>query len=72
LLVDKPDATQTHFWAGNTGIARTDPARVDVSLANTVLGGRFTSLLNVPLRVKPGLHNEKYLEAKRTKLGHIL
>jgi 3,4-dihydroxy 2-butanone 4-phosphate synthase/GTP cyclohydrolase II len=25
-----------------------------------------------PLRVKPGLHNEKYLEAKRTKLGHIL
>jgi 3,4-dihydroxy 2-butanone 4-phosphate synthase/GTP cyclohydrolase II len=25
-----------------------------------------------PLRVKPGLHNEKYLEVKRTKLGHIL
>ena len=25
-----------------------------------------------PLRVKPGLHNQKYLEAKRTKLGHIL
>jgi 3,4-dihydroxy 2-butanone 4-phosphate synthase/GTP cyclohydrolase II len=25
-----------------------------------------------PLRVKPGLHNEKYLEAKRTKLGHML
>jgi zinc protease len=55
LLVDKPDATQTYFWAGNTGIARTDPARVDVSLANTVLGGRFTSLLNTALRVKSGL-----------------
>jgi 3,4-dihydroxy 2-butanone 4-phosphate synthase/GTP cyclohydrolase II len=25
-----------------------------------------------PLRVKPGLHNEKYLEVKRTKLGHLL
>ncbi|KFA89885.1 M16 family metallopeptidase [Archangium violaceum] len=55
LLVDKPDATQTYFWAGNTGISRTDPARVDVSLANTVLGGRFTSLLNTALRVKSGL-----------------
>ncbi|WP_257462305.1 M16 family metallopeptidase [Archangium lipolyticum] len=55
LLVDKPDATQTYFWAGNTGIARTDPARVDVALANTVLGGRFTSLLNTALRIKSGL-----------------
>jgi zinc protease len=55
LLVDKPDATQTYFWAGNTGIARTDPSRVDVSLANTVLGGRFTSLLNTALRIKSGL-----------------
>jgi predicted Zn-dependent peptidase len=55
LLVDKPDATQTYFWVGNTGIARTDPALVDVSLANTVLGGRFTSLLNTALRIKSGL-----------------
>lgn len=55
LLVDKPDATQTYFWLGNTGIARTDPRRVDVALANTVLGGRFTSLLNTELRVKSGL-----------------
>ena len=55
LLVDKPDATQTYFWAGNTGISRTDPERVDVNLANTVLGGRFTSLLNTALRVKSGL-----------------
>ncbi|MFY0563689.1 M16 family metallopeptidase [Archangium lansingense] len=55
LLVDKPDATQTYFWAGNTGISRTDPERVNVALANTVLGGRFTSLLNTALRVKSGL-----------------
>jgi predicted Zn-dependent peptidase len=55
LLVDKPDATQTYFWIGNTGIARKDPSRVEVILANTVLGGRFTSLLNTELRVKSGL-----------------
>lgn len=55
LLVDKPDATQTYFWAGNTGIARNDPDRVAVALAHTVLGGRFTSLLNTELRVKSGL-----------------
>jgi zinc protease len=55
LLVDKPDATQTYFWLGNTGIARNDPDRVTVKLAETVLGGRFTSLLNTELRVKSGL-----------------
>lgn len=55
LLVDKPDATQTYFWIGNTGIARTDPDRVAVTLANTQLGGRFTSLINTELRIKSGL-----------------
>ena len=55
LLVDKPDATQTYFWVGNTGIPRKHPERVQVELANTVLGGRFTSLLNTALRVKSGL-----------------
>jgi predicted Zn-dependent peptidase len=55
LLVDKPDATQTYFWIGNTGISRDDPDRVAVELAETVFGGRFTSLLNTELRVKSGL-----------------
>lgn len=55
LLVDKPDATQTYFWLGNTSVARTDASLVDVNLANTVLGGRFTSLLNTALRIKSGL-----------------
>ncbi|MFL5345331.1 MAG: M16 family metallopeptidase [Hyalangium sp.] len=55
LLVDKPDATQTYFWIGNTGIARDDPDRVDLALANSTFGGRFTSLLNTELRVKSGL-----------------
>ncbi|MCE9673031.1 insulinase family protein [Myxococcus stipitatus] len=55
LLVDKPDATQTYFLIGNTSIARNDPDRVAANLAGTVLGGRFTSLLNTELRVKSGL-----------------
>jgi zinc protease len=55
LLVDKPDATQTYFWIGNRGVARNDPDRVAVDLANTVFGGRFTSILSEALRVKSGL-----------------
>lgn len=55
LLVDKPDATQTYFWIGNSGISRTDADRVAVDLANTYFGGRFTSLLNSALRIRSGL-----------------
>jgi zinc protease len=55
LLVDKPDATQTYFWVGNTGISRSDPERVAAQVGNTVFGGRFTSLLNTALRIKSGL-----------------
>jgi predicted Zn-dependent peptidase len=55
LLVDKPGATQTYFWLGNVGASRTDPARAAQSVANTVFGGRFTSMLNTALRVESGL-----------------
>jgi zinc protease len=55
LLVDKPDATQTYFWMGNRGIARKDPDRDVVDVANTAFGGRFTSILNSELRTKSGL-----------------
>src|SRR5205823_3908555 len=46
LLVDKPDATQTYFWLANVGVARLDPDRVILDVANTAYGGRFTSILN--------------------------
>jgi zinc protease len=55
LLLDKPDATQTYFWIGNLGIARDDPDRDAVDVANTALGGRYTSLLNTALRIQSGL-----------------
>ena len=55
LLIDKPGATQTYFWIGNVGVARSFPERADLNVANTVFGGRFTSMLNTALRVESGL-----------------
>lgn len=55
LLVDKPGATQTYFWIGNIGVAVDYENRPELNLANTVFGGRFTSMLSTELRVKSGL-----------------
>jgi len=55
LLVDKPGATQTYFWLGNVGVALDYENRAELDIANTVFGGRFTSMLNTELRVKSGL-----------------
>ena len=55
LLVDKPGATQSYFWIGNVGVARNFKRRADLDIANTVFGGRFTSMLNTALRVESGL-----------------
>lgn len=55
LLIDKPGATQTYFWIGNLGVAVDFPERAELDVANTVFGGRFTSMLNTALRVESGL-----------------
>jgi len=55
LLVDKPGAAQTYFWLGSIGVARSYEHRPDLDLANTVFGGRFTSMLNTALRIESGL-----------------
>ena len=55
LLVDKPGATQTYFWFGGAGVAIDYPHRAELNLANTVFGGRFTSMLVTELRVNAGL-----------------
>ena len=55
LLVDKPGVSQTYFWIGNTGVAVDYPRRAELNLANTVFGGRFTSMLMTALRVESGL-----------------
>ena len=55
LLIDKPGATQTYFWLGNVGVARDYGNRAALDIANTLFGGRFTSMLNTELRVNSGL-----------------
>ena len=55
LLIDKPGATQTYFWIGNVGVAIDYTDRAALDIANTVFGGRFTSMLNTALRVETGL-----------------
>ncbi len=55
LLVDKPGASQTYFWIGNVGVAVDYERRAELNVANTVFGGRFTSMLMTELRVKSGL-----------------
>lgn len=55
LLVDKPDATQTHIRIGTSAIARTDPAYVSANVMSTILGGGFGSRLIDELRVKRSL-----------------
>jgi predicted Zn-dependent peptidase len=55
LLVDKPDAPQTHFVFLAPGIARTAADRVGVDVVNTLFGGRFSSWLMTKLRVESGL-----------------
>jgi zinc protease len=55
LLVDKPGATQAHIRVGGLGIARRDPDYVVAQVANTALGGGFTSRLMQALRVERSL-----------------
>ncbi len=55
LLVDKPDATQTQIRFGNVAMARNDPDLVPSQVANTILGGGFTSELIEELRIKRSL-----------------
>ena len=55
LLVDHPGSLQTYFRFGGPGIPRDDPDHAARYLANTILGGRFTSRLNTALRIEAGL-----------------
>jgi zinc protease len=55
LLVDKPDATQTQIRFGNVAIKRSDPDYLPAQVANTILGGGFTSELIEELRIKRSL-----------------
>jgi predicted Zn-dependent peptidase len=55
LLIDAPESVQSYFWAGNVAVAKSDPRRAALDVANTLFGGRFTSMLNSELRIRSGL-----------------
>lgn len=55
LLVDFPSSLQTYFRFGQLGFDWKDPDYAARYVANTILGGRFTSRLNKSLRTDSGL-----------------
>jgi len=55
IVVDMPGAGQAGVVVARPGIARSDPQYYPTSVANTVLGGGFSSRLNQEIRIKRGL-----------------
>src|SRR5207244_547309 len=53
-IVDKPGAPQTQIRIGWVGVARSTPDYFPLQVMNTILGGSFTSRLNMNLREKHG------------------
>lgn len=54
LVVDRPGAVQSELRIGHIGLPRSHPDYFPVVMANTVLGGAFTSRLNLNLRERHG------------------
>jgi len=72
LLVAKPGATQTYFWIGNVGVDIGFARRAELDIANTLFGGRFTSLLMDELRTKAGLtYSASSLLVRPSKAGSV-
>ncbi len=72
LLIDKPGATQTYLWIANVGVSINYARRAELDLANTVFGGRFTSMLNTELRIKSGLtYGARSSISRRSQPGSV-
>jgi predicted Zn-dependent peptidase len=50
LLVDQPGAIQANLLVAEVAPPSTDPGAIDLEIANAVLGGTFTSRINMNLR----------------------
>jgi zinc protease len=55
VVVDVPDAAQAQVVVAGPAIGRSDPTRYAAELANSALGGTYTSRLVQEIRVKRGL-----------------
>lgn len=53
-VVDRPASVQSEIRVGHVGVARTDPDVFPLAVLNTLLGGAFTSRLNLSLRERHG------------------
>jgi zinc protease len=53
-IVDRPGAAQTELRLGHVSVPRGHPDSVALSFLNTVLGGKFTSRINLNLRERHG------------------
>jgi len=53
-IVDKPGAAQSQIRIGAVGVARSTPDYFPILVMNTVLGGSYSSKLNMNLREKHG------------------
>jgi len=54
IIVDKPGSPQTALLAGQIGVARSNPDYEKLEVMNTVLGGMFSSRINLNLREDKG------------------
>ena len=53
-IVDRPEATQTELRLGHAGVARDHSDYPTLTVMNSLLGGKFTSRLNLNLRERHG------------------
>jgi zinc protease len=50
VIVDRPRAAQTELRVGHVGVPRVHPDRTGLGFLNSLLGGKFTSRINLNLR----------------------
>jgi zinc protease len=53
-IVDRPSAAQTELRLGHAGVPRSHPDFLALSVLNAILGGKFTSRINLNLRERHG------------------
>lgn len=54
MLVDRPGSVQSELRVGHVGVARSTPDYFPLVVMNSILGGAFTSRLNMNLRERQG------------------
>lgn len=54
VIVDRPSAAQTELRLGHAGVPRSHPDFTALTVLNAILGGKFTSRINLNLRERNG------------------